>query len=639
LETIIPSDYVHNVPYVGDDIFLANVDNWGGLISGFVPTSDVLGIPKSDFEHKFEVPFVVQKPHVTRYDGRVDYARYYEPGSSFFTGFPDKTFEHENEVDHVAYRGNVRDLHPLASLIDPLEVGSYPANIITGAAGTVPFVGLSWSDTYGGAKGCARVGTDAIGNGIFSLSGGRARDNYRPIYTIDQQLIAWDQWFLSNSVVTRYLGYSYLYGVYENWINKSKTARGINRGTIDIEYDYSVSWDFFQHAGPRSKKLFHVHIVADYEFDASFGTNSPTSFNTPPPQVLNYNVRHDVDFVRTDDSIGSVGYVNSSFIPSYYVGDVSIGSLLSQEESDSVPNFVSFRFADKRYLNRRTDLFKRSVDNVMGDIVPSSFLSSADALEKHLEALTANHVQTLSQLDGILGLLPDLVSLPSLVKKVASGEFGAIKDLVDYITDAILRYRFAQKPNKRNLEEILGTDIGGFLDRLGSSTSSTIYGSFKWEFPTEQNFMEDGKLVLETRSKVRVTADASTLVESCLMANAVGLLPTLSRVWESLPFTFVVDWFFAMNKRLKLLDTQLAYMAFRTDWCLHSYKVVYYPSQEVLESFNLESYDLSEPFALSAYYRHKSVYMPRLRNSRYDFVSASGANVITAGALAWQLFS
>jgi hypothetical protein len=275
----------------------------------------------------------------------------------------------------------------------------------------------------------------------------------------------------------------------------------------------------------------------------------------------------------------------------------------------------------------------------MDDIIPSSFLSSADALNKHLEALTANHVQTLSQLDGILGLLPDLASLPSLVKKIADGNVSAIKDLIDYISDAILRYRFAQKPNARNVEEILGTDIQGFLDRLGRSTSSTIYGSFNWEFPDEQNFMEDGKLVLETRSKVRVTADASTLVESCLMANAVGLLPTLSRVWESLPFTFVVDWFIAMNKRLKLLDTQLAYMAFRTDWCLHSYKVVYYPSSEALSAYHLESYDPKEPFGISAYYRHKSVFMPRLRNSRYDFVKASGVNVITAGALAWQLFS
>jgi hypothetical protein len=639
LESVIPSDYVHNVPYVGDDIFLAGVDTWGGLISGFVPTSDVLGIPKSPFEHKFDVPFVVQKPHVTRYDGRVDYARYYEPGSSFFTGFPDKTFNHENDVEHVAYRGNIRDIHNDVVLDAPLHHGSYPTNLIGGRPGLIPFVGLAFDDAFGGAKGCARVGTDANGNGIFSLSTGRPRNNYRPTFRVDQQLAAWDQWFHSNSVVTRYLGYGYLYGVYENWINKSSTGDGYNRGTIDISYDYSVSWDFFQTAGPRSKKLFHVHLVADYEFSSCFGTNSPSDLNTPPPQVLNYNVKHSVEFVRADDIIGSIGYVHDGYLPTYYVGDVSIGSSLSQEEADSVPNFVSYRFADKRFLNRRTDLFKRSVDNVLGDILPSSFLSSADALNKHLEALTANHVQTLSQLDGILGLLPDLVSLPSLVKRIADGDVGAIRDLIDYLTDAILRYRFAQKPNVRNLEEILGTDIGGFLDRLGRSTSSTIYGSFKWEFPDDQNFMEDGKLVLETRSKVRVTADASTLVESCLMANAVGLLPTLSRVWETLPFTFVIDWFFAMNKRLKLVDTQLAYMAFRTDWCLHSYKIVYYPSTLALEAFNLESYDPLEPFGISVYYRHKSIYMPRLRNSRYDFVAASGANAITAGALAWQLFS
>lgn len=638
LEHVIPSDYIHHVPYVGDDVFLANFSAGPGLVSGYIPTADVLGIPKSDFEHRFDVPFVVQKPHVMRYDGRVDYRRYYHPGSSFFTGFPDKTFEHENEVDHVAYRGDVRDLHPESYLFSFFQSGSYPTNVITDArSGLIPFVGLNWTDEFG-SKGCSRIGTDSVGNGIFEFGFGFSRYNARPTFLIQQQLSAWDSWMLANGVVARYLGYDQLWGVYENWVNHSDCPYGANRGTIDIAYDYSVSWDYFQLHGTRSKKTFRVHLVADYEFGASYGTNLPSDSHTPVLGVVNLNVRNDVRFISADSYYGSDGYVHSGFIPEFGVDDISFAGSLVQEESTGVPNFVSYRFFDKTYLNRRTDLFFRSVDNVMGDLIPSSFLSSSDALNKHLEALTANHVQTLSQLDGVLGLLPDIAELPSLVNKIAKGDLSAIRDLIDYITDAILRYRFAQKPNARNLEEILGTDINGFLDRLARSTSSTIYGKFVWTFPDEQNFMGDGKLVLETRSKVRITADASTLVESCLLANAVGLLPTLSRVWETLPFTFVVDWFIAMNKRLKLIDTQLAYMAFRTDWCLHSYKVVYYPSQLALEAYHLESFNTEKPFGISVYRRQKSVYMPRLTNSRYDFVTASGANVITAGALAFQLF-
>lgn len=639
LENIIPSDYVTSVPYVGDDVFLSGVNLRSGFLSGFVPTAGILGIPKSDFEHPFDVSFVVHKPHVTRYDSRVDIERYYAPGSSFFRGFPDGTFNRENDVEHYAYRGSVRDLHSGGDLYSFFQNGSYPTNLINvsvGREGVVPFIGLNRTDVYG-SKSLARIGTDSVGHGIFDTSTGFSFSHGRPDFLVSSQLAAWDSWMSTYGTADRYIGYGALFGRYRNWVNLSSCDAGLNRGTVDIAYDYGVGWVLSPSS--VSLKYFRVHLVADYEFGEFYSTNNPSSYNLADARSFNYNVKQDVEYIGNDDTIGGVGYVHPGYLPEFRVYDLSVASLLVQEEATAVPNFVSYRFADKNFLNRRTDLFKRSVETVMDDILPSSFLSSADAMNKHLEALTANHVQTLSQLDGILGLLPDIAGIPSLVKKIADGDYSAIKDLIDYLTDAILRYRFAQKPNARNLEEILGTDVQGFLDRLGRSTSSTIYGSFKWEFPDYQNFMEDGKLVLETRSKVRVTADASTLVESCLMANAVGLLPTLSRIWESLPFTFVVDWFIAMNKRLKLLDTQLAYMAFRTDWCEHSYKVVYYPSQESLSAYHLESFDLRKPFGISAYYRQKSVFMPRLLNSRYDFVSAGGANAITAGSLLWQLFS
>jgi hypothetical protein len=388
----------------------------------------------------------------------------------------------------------------------------------------------------------------------------------------------------------------------------------------------------------HTQTTFHVHKLVYFTFVPWFGTNSPTDWNTPTSHTLQVDDVSTVEIVEEVYPYGGSSSVVS--IPRVSCYTTTIAGTLHDEESTDVPNFVRYRFADRNYLNRRSDILRLGVEARLGDIRPSSFLSSADALNKHLQVLDANHVQTLSQLDGILGLLPDIASLPSLVKKIADGDFSAIKDLIDYLTDAILRYRFAQKPNARNIDEILqATDIGAFLSSLARSSSATIYGKFNWTFPDEHNFMLDGTLKLETRSKHRITSDASTLVASCLMANAVGLLPTLSRIWESLPFSFVVDWFIAMNKRLKLLDTQLLYMAHRTDWSLYSYKVTYYPSQEALGLFNLESYNPAEPFGITVYKREKSAYMPRLRTSAYDFVGSGGFNALTAGSLVWQLLS
>jgi hypothetical protein len=272
----------------------------------------------------------------------------------------------------------------------------------------------------------------------------------------------------------------------------------------------------------------------------------------------------------------------------------------------------------------------------MDDVRPSSFLSASDALDKHLETLSTNHIQTLEHLKDVLGLLPDLVELPRMIHKIAQGDFTVLKDLIDYISDAILRYRFSQRPTYKAIEEIVGTDPLRFLDTLGKSASYTIYGENTFIFPDEQNPYRDGKLVLVTRSKVRITQDLSTLVGSILFANSVGLLPTLSRIWEIIPFSFVVDWFTSMNKRLKLLDTQLAYMAFRTDWCCHSYTLSYYPSDESLQDYGLVTYPEKNRFSVTAYEREKSVYMPRLRTSPYDFVGNRKLNALTVGAFAWQ---
>jgi hypothetical protein len=226
-----------------------------------------------------------------------------------------------------------------------------------------------------------------------------------------------------------------------------------------------------------------------------------------------------------------------------------------------------------------------------------------------------------------------------MLEKLSRGDLSVLKDLIDYVTGEILRYRFAQAPLKRAIDEIVGSNVPAFLKSLGKTDTYIIYGNFEYEIPHAQNPYNDGVLKLVTRSKISISQDLSTMMESILMANSVGLLPTFSRIWEIIPFSFVIDWFTGMNKRLKLVDTQLAYMAFRTNWCLHSYRLSYYPSSEALSDFGLENVDDAKPFSLSVYRREKSAYMPRLRDSRFDFLATSGPNPLTAGALAWQLFT
>ena len=152
--------------------------------------------------------------------------------------------------------------------------------------------------------------------------------------------------------------------------------------------------------------------------------------------------------------------------------------------------------------------------------------------------------------------------------------------------------------------------------------------------------MNDGTLKLVTRSKIRFISDPSTLWGQMLMANSVGLLPTLSRIWNLLPFSFVVDWFTNMSKRLHLVDDQVLWLALRVVFCTHSYQVTYYPSDERLLEFNLKNAPGGEPFGVSTYIREFTRITPRLVDSPIDFLRPTkGPDPVTVGSLLWQLLS
>lgn len=602
-----------------------------GFISGWVPTGECLGIPESQWDTPYPIDFRVHKPDVLDYSGPEDYHRYYATGSSFFTGFPDTTFKAENQVMHLGYRGHIMDIYGDTTPVFRQTV--YPSWRMTGLTPDLP--GYDLTDLSSKGYGAQMIGTDPQGHRIFQLGSMSPYVFSYPTFSLQRQLETWDAWMGSHGALDTQIAFL-TWSTYRNWSNNS--TFGEFGFKLDVEYDYDLSWNrILSNSEPGSYATFHVHKKIDLVVVPYIGNNFPSDLNFPGANCFRVEDNTEVSVVSSNIRFGGEATVGD--IPRMEVFSSTIASSLLQEEMSDVPNFVSYRFADKQYLNRRTDIHKRVFDSMMDDLRPSSFLSSADALNKHLEILSTNHLQTLQKLSDVMGLLPDLVEIPRLIKKIASGDISALKDLIDYVTDAILRYRFSQAPAAKALDEVLGTSAEAFLQDLGRRASYTIYGDFTWEFPPEQNPYRDGKLVLVTRSKVRISSDLSTLMGSLLMANSVGLLPTLSRIWEILPFSFVVDWFTGMNRRLKLFDTQLAYMAFRTDWCLHSYKLIYYPSDEALEAYNLMNPSPEEPFCITAYKREKSVWMPRLQNGAYDFVSVNGANPITAGALVWQLFS
>jgi hypothetical protein len=625
---------LHTIRYYGDvTLGYPFGAEHAGIRTGWIPTAECLGIPANEADRPYPVPFVVHRPDHVAYVGREDYSNYYVPGSSFFLGNTQGSdFLREHQVEHFTYRGDIQDSELDSIMLFRTE--PHLVDVVYGPGG-VPIQGYRGRNSspeypiqYWGRYG-RRIGTNAKGNGIFDTPPISPYFFNPPTFDLVEHVKGLKLLFTVGSGLLTYPVFGPYTAVVTNFVDNGTTS-GALFTYVDCEYDYAFIWN------NTYTVLYHVHKRIYVRVVPYFGTNYPTDSNLPDTGPFQIEDSSTVELVHQDIPGGGP---DVGSIPRMSIVSSSINGGLIQYEADSVPNFVSYRFADKRYLDRRSDIARGIFHDLLGDIRPSSFLSSADALNKHLLALGTNHIQTLQKLGQILELLPELTKLPFMLEKLSRGDLSVLKDLIDYVTGEILRYRFAQAPLKRAIDEIVGSNVPAFLKSLGKTDTYIIYGNFEYEIPHAQNPYNDGVLKLVTRSKISISQDLSTMMESILMANSVGLLPTFSRIWEIIPFSFVIDWFTGMNKRLKLFDTQLAYMAFRTNWCLHSYRLSYYPSSEALSDFGLENVDDAKPFSLSVYRREKSAYMPRLRDSRFDFLATSGPNPLTAGALAWQLFT
>lgn len=619
----------------GNDCFLTCLGlNYGqAIVTDPVRIRDVIGCAMLHQEHPAPPSFLTEKPENFAYSFWDDRRRY---GDLFGGAFlPDESgygsaSRHEKGVSHPSFTGDLSDSLGSKDLYDPNGNLSYYGILIPR---------LTPKSTNVRSK-FYTDGTTDLGYLRYLLSANA--------YILPGGHIRSDFWECFNKILSEAEGKSFpgsaLGGIlnwgwtfhYTNIVNNSH--KSYNSWYVDVEYDYEMRFDIG--SGVISGR-YHVHLLYFIGLRKRYGTNLPG-----PDGGIGLD---EAAWVYKDDSYAV--YVSHS--APYYIPTPTVDTFPRFQPYDYTPcfsdvyqastvgsNFSYLRKAggsdDKRLYRRHMSL----LSTMMPDLRPASFISSADALNKNIESLHANHVQNAQQLPGILELLPDIGSLIPLITKVIKGDPSALKELVDYITDAILRFRFAQKPTYDDLTELEKAQIAEDVGKLLSSKSLTAQGVFDWTFPAQHNSWGDGELVLTVRSKLRLTSDISTLMAALLTANSVGLLPTLARVWETLPFTFVIDWFTAMNKRLKLVDNQLLFASvFRADWCLHSYKLSWYPSAEYLNQYGLVS-SSEKPFAVTAYLREFSCRTPRLRDSRYDFLAPThGPDPVTVGALIWQVIT
>jgi hypothetical protein len=539
----------------------------------------------------------------------------------------------EKEVSHQSYQGDIRDIDRGDSrFVGPFTDGRKWFN--------APVSFLVRDPSYGLGFAVQKVSVNDDGFLVYqevdSSLGPIVGPRYECVY---------DYWTMKDEIMDFYRSGGSLFGVigtgygpltlsYSNVIDNS--TRNGDLDHFDIHYTYRMAF-LNNYAGDYIAD-FDVHLDIQVGFVPFFGTNLASDYNNIYPDT--FVIINNSSCSLSNWSHPAVG-VNTPTTPALgTVGTQLVGmyTLPYQPSVGNVPHFVSFRMAGKNYLNRRSDVYAEAMNHQFNSLRPAAFLSASKGLTDYLEVIKNNSIQNLQHIKDIVEILPNLPDLGRLIAKATRGDPSAIIDLIDYITEAILKYRFQQKPTGDFIDEVAAHNYEKEFRRLLSTRRATIYGRFSYDFLPQENFIGDGDLALEMRSKLRIAYDASTLLNGLLLANSVGLLPTLSRIWEVLPFSFVVDWFTNMKDRIKQVDNQLTWLAVHSLWSLHSYSLTYSPSDDELKAFGLEKMPSGEPFVFKLYVREFTRCTPHLSESKFDFLRRpNGPNAVTVGALIWQL--
>jgi hypothetical protein len=300
----------------------------------------------------------------------------------------------------------------------------------------------------------------------------------------------------------------------------------------------------------------------------------------------------------------------------------------------------SAQFADPEpialHVNRVANEFTGLVRESMHDLTPAAFRSSADALESHVSLLQTNYLEVAADYQQLLNVIPDVRALIRALTVLGSNPLSGIIRLGDVVSDIILQYSFGTRPSASAVAELnrMGPRIMDLFNKFTQPKTIQVAGSFFYDFlPHEFHGLD--AVSLEARSTLYISYSDPTFAQ-VFQLESLGLLPGASRIWEAIPFSFVVDWFTGMSSRLRDVDLSLLFMLMTVHWAEHSYAVRYRPSEFPLQELSLASADVE----FVTFIRHLSAVVPPLRESRFDFRRAAGpAYFASTAALAFQFLS
>lgn len=344
-----------------------------------------------------------------------------------------------------------------------------------------------------------------------------------------------------------------------------------------------------------------------------------------------------------------VGNKTTSYISDSWTGRSSCAGLNYPEQPNRVYALIGYNPVTEVYTNTPHSMlhFRQVTYGLISDILHQAYFAADDALKSHLEFLESNHIEAAAELDSLFGLVsvPGLLkSLPTLIKRGNKRLLKLdIRKLVTILSDATLIYSFAIAPSYSDAKDVAAR-ASMFLEKYRNIplfAEQTIRGTSTLDLPDGLTSMFPGMKV-KTRVKMRLGLNHLSLFMRMAPYDAAGIFPTLSRIWDLVPYSFLYDSFTGWGKTQDILESEMRLIAVDVDYTQISHNVFWNIPDSLMTEYGFHGIPASGlaingNVGYNMYMRYLVKGSPHMMPTRAPIIQGL-PNWITTGALIVRRF-
>lgn len=273
-------------------------------------------------------------------------------------------------------------------------------------------------------------------------------------------------------------------------------------------------------------------------------------------------------------------------------------------------------------------------ESIHDDVRPMACMSANDALKSYHS--DSNFLESLPELPSILRNIKDISPFLSAIRKISKGDPTGVPKVIDGLASGYLAYKYGARPLSSDVKEAnrIATEYYGILESRSKALAGNLYGSFSYELPVSCPKIP-GKILVTSRTKIVVGSSPSGALAYAIALDDVGLLPTMARIWDLVPFSFVIDWFTGLSNKFETIDNMAIRAALDVAYYCHTFEYKLILDEGSIVPFSVLSSEVSPH--LRVFVRDISRYHPMYVKGRFDFNPPVGLkkNLLAAGALLW----